>query len=174
MKKPRCSKCRRPLKDPVSIALGIGPVCRGTSNGGRLVHVRSRRSSGHIYAVASVSGQQMNLFAPGVEEKSKSFCQDSFDAIQPKGFGKQLQATTQPKGFGLQLQVATQPKRIAVTKQARRVAYENHEPFQLGINTHYREPIIYAPISEETWETNDGHQTTHTALGNYLRRFGWI
>jgi hypothetical protein len=27
--RPRCRKCGRPLTDPVSIALGLGPVCRG-------------------------------------------------------------------------------------------------------------------------------------------------
>jgi len=29
MKKPVCTRCGRPLKDPVSIALGMGPDCRG-------------------------------------------------------------------------------------------------------------------------------------------------
>lgn len=29
MKKPVCSRCKRPLKDPVSIAIGMGPECRG-------------------------------------------------------------------------------------------------------------------------------------------------
>jgi hypothetical protein len=27
----RCAKCSRPLTDPVSIALGMGPICRGDS-----------------------------------------------------------------------------------------------------------------------------------------------
>jgi len=29
MKNPICSRCKRPLKDPVSIAIGMGPDCRG-------------------------------------------------------------------------------------------------------------------------------------------------
>ncbi len=29
MKKPVCSRCKRPMKDPVSIAIGMGPECRG-------------------------------------------------------------------------------------------------------------------------------------------------
>lgn len=29
MKKPQCSKCHRPLTDPFSIAVGMGPECRG-------------------------------------------------------------------------------------------------------------------------------------------------
>lgn len=29
MKQPVCSRCKRPLKDPYSIAVGMGPECRG-------------------------------------------------------------------------------------------------------------------------------------------------
>jgi hypothetical protein len=29
MKQPICSRCKRPLKDPFSIAVGMGPECRG-------------------------------------------------------------------------------------------------------------------------------------------------
>lgn len=29
MKKPQCSKCKRALTDPFSIAVGMGPECRG-------------------------------------------------------------------------------------------------------------------------------------------------
>jgi hypothetical protein len=36
MKKPQCSKCHRPLTDPYSIAVMMGPECRGSaSKGGR-------------------------------------------------------------------------------------------------------------------------------------------
>lgn len=29
MKRPVCSRCGRPLRDPLSIAIGMGPECRG-------------------------------------------------------------------------------------------------------------------------------------------------
>ena len=29
MKKPQCSRCGRPLTDPYSVAVGMGPECRG-------------------------------------------------------------------------------------------------------------------------------------------------
>ena len=29
MKPPVCTRCHRPLKDPYSIAVGMGPECRG-------------------------------------------------------------------------------------------------------------------------------------------------
>ena len=48
--KPRCKKCGRVLRDPVSIARGMGPVCaEDTGRSGRRPRVRSRRSSGRVY-----------------------------------------------------------------------------------------------------------------------------
>ena len=50
MKKPRCSVCGRTLKDPVSIAAGAGPVCRGASGGGHSnATPRARRHGGSTY-----------------------------------------------------------------------------------------------------------------------------
>ena len=158
MKKPRCSKCGRPLKDRVSIAFGIGPVCRGTGNGSRHVQIKSCSSSGRVYAAGTMSGQQMSLFARAVEEQPQS------DAVV-----RLANAPPPDTKFP-----HSRRDRIAAVKQLRRAAYENREPFQLGLHSRTREPVIYAPISEETWETNDGHQTTHEALGRYLRQYGLI
>ncbi len=36
MKAPRCKKCGKPLRDPRSIAAGMGPVCRGARGHGGL------------------------------------------------------------------------------------------------------------------------------------------
>jgi hypothetical protein len=140
MKTPRCSKCGRPLKDPVSIALGIGPVCRGASNGVRHIQIRSRSSSGRVYAAGSVSAQQMNLFAPRVEEELK----------------------------------CSRRERILAARRVRRVAYENRQSFQIGLNSRTKEPVIYSPTPEGAWKTNDGYQATHEALGKYLRQYGMI
>jgi hypothetical protein len=43
MSKPRCKKCNRPLRDPVSVAIGVGPECRGDAGGGKSVNVKVRR-----------------------------------------------------------------------------------------------------------------------------------
>lgn len=40
MKTPTCNRCGRPLKDPVSIAIGLGPECRGQK-------IRSHRQVKH-------------------------------------------------------------------------------------------------------------------------------
>ena len=44
---PRCKKCRRVLKSPISIARGMGPECAGVSAPrGKSFHARITRSSG--------------------------------------------------------------------------------------------------------------------------------
>ncbi len=43
MKAPKCKKCGKPLRDPRSIAAGMGPVCRGERGGGGMKS--SRRAS---------------------------------------------------------------------------------------------------------------------------------
>lgn len=50
-KQPRCKKCGRRLKSPLSIAIGMGPKCAGiTSASGRSVRVHSKPSSCTAYS----------------------------------------------------------------------------------------------------------------------------
>ena len=57
--KPRCKKFGRVLRNPVSIARGMGPVCAGDAGrSGRRPQVHVRRSSGQVYdAIGSGSLQ---------------------------------------------------------------------------------------------------------------------
>ena len=45
---PRCKKCGRVLKDPLSIALGIGPDCRNARSTGRGRRGTLRQSSNRV------------------------------------------------------------------------------------------------------------------------------
>jgi hypothetical protein len=66
MSRPTCKRCGRTLKDPVSIARGLGPVCAGSGgSSSRRRPPRTRDRSGARYeAVANGSGQ-LRLFAQG-------------------------------------------------------------------------------------------------------------
>jgi hypothetical protein len=64
-------------------------------------------------------------------------------------------------------------ERILAARRVRRVAYENRQSFQIGLNSRTKEPVIYAPTPEGAWKTNDGYQATHEALGKYLRQYGF-
>lgn len=45
---PICSKCHKPLTDPMSIAIGMGPECRG---GGGRSHKLTRSQVRHIQCI---------------------------------------------------------------------------------------------------------------------------
>lgn len=58
MQSPKCAKCGRPLKDPASIARGMGPECAGTASRGRKTTPQlRRRRGGTAYALTSPAGQ---------------------------------------------------------------------------------------------------------------------
>jgi hypothetical protein len=64
-KQPKCKKCGRRLKSPLSIARGMGPKCAGvTSTSGKSVRVRSKPSSGVAYSEKAPNQIQVPLF-PG-------------------------------------------------------------------------------------------------------------
>ena len=63
--KPRCKKCGRVLKSPISIARGMGPKCAGISSTKRhSAQISIRRSLGKGYQSAGTGSIQMPLM-PG-------------------------------------------------------------------------------------------------------------
>lgn len=56
MSSPRCSKCGKPLKDPFSIAVGMGPDCRGSlsKKGWKFPKPRYRVRKGRVVLVGMV------------------------------------------------------------------------------------------------------------------------
>lgn len=56
---PRCRRCNRPLKNPASIARGIGDTCRRKSIGRRIRKKKHRR--------VFVDWQQLDLFRGPVQ-----------------------------------------------------------------------------------------------------------
>ena len=70
---PKCKKCGRILKSPVSIARGMGPKCAGvTATSGRSVRRRITRSSGVAYQSASSVQLQTYLFSGDLPTKRLS------------------------------------------------------------------------------------------------------
>lgn len=69
--KPKCRKCGRVLKSPLSIALGMGPKCAGVSLAkGRSVNVGNRRNSGNSYDGSGTGSIQTPLI-PSDNPKKK-------------------------------------------------------------------------------------------------------
>ena len=72
-KQPRCKKCGRRLKSPLSIVIGMGPKCAGIkSTAGRSVRVQSKPSSRTAYSDKSLVQVQAPLFTGELPKKRLS------------------------------------------------------------------------------------------------------
>lgn len=63
--KPKCKKCGRPLRDPISISIGLGPKCRGeASQVSAQAPAAHKKSNSHAYRPAdTVSSREQALLA---------------------------------------------------------------------------------------------------------------
>jgi hypothetical protein len=62
-KQPRCKKCGRRLKSPLSVARGMGPKCAGiTSTSGKSVRVQGRPSNCGAYSDKAPTHAQTPLY----------------------------------------------------------------------------------------------------------------
>ncbi len=72
-KQPRCKKCGRRLKSPLSIAIGMGPKCAGIkSTSGKSVRVQSKPISGTAYSDKTLVQVQAPLFMGELPKKGLS------------------------------------------------------------------------------------------------------
>ncbi len=72
-KQPKCKKCGRRLKSPMSIARGMGPKCAGiTVTSGKSVRIRSRPTPGITYTEIVPSHMQVPLFPGELPKKQMS------------------------------------------------------------------------------------------------------
>lgn len=70
---PRCKKCKRVLKSPISIARGMGPKCAGISaTPGKSIRVKIKRSSGIAYQSVVSNQIQTPLFLGDLPTKHLS------------------------------------------------------------------------------------------------------
>ena len=72
-KQPRCKKCGRRLKSPLSVARGMGPKCAGiASSSGKSLRVRSKPSSSMALADKAPTQVQAPLFPGELPKKQLS------------------------------------------------------------------------------------------------------
>jgi hypothetical protein len=73
-KKPHCSKCGRALKDPFSIAVGMGPECRGgmAKKGWKFPKPKYKVRRGRVVLVGMVGQVEPPLVVTEVNDENKS------------------------------------------------------------------------------------------------------
>ena len=62
METTRCKKCGRPLRDPESVARGMGPECAGSTGGRKKYYPRRKVHRGSAYSLGSEGTASLALF----------------------------------------------------------------------------------------------------------------
>jgi|WetSurMetagenome_2_1015567.scaffolds.fasta_scaffold150241_2 hypothetical protein len=62
METTRCKKCGRPLRDPESVARGMGPECAGSHGGRKKYYSRRKVHSGSAYSLGAEGTASLTLF----------------------------------------------------------------------------------------------------------------
>lgn len=73
MKNPVCSRCHRPLSDPYSIAVGMGPECRGGARkkGAKIPKAKWRVSGGRVIFDGLQKAEPLNAKDEGKRMKDE-------------------------------------------------------------------------------------------------------
>ena len=196
MEEIRCIKCGRPLRDPDSIARGMGPECAG-ANGRHSrryrANVRSHDSScnsdtSHGSAVTPTlftvvdEGQHMKE-DPLLEEISPyknapaeilmQFPPDLIDLVLSApaagAIAKHVKNSSKKKKLGGLIR----PGRVL--QEIRRTCIDLRLTFFPGISTPQGQPIACIPHGEEDWKFENSERVlSRQQLEAYLSRYGMI
>lgn len=172
----RCKKCGRPLRDPQSIARGLGPACAGVAAKGRRYASARSAHRGRGYAAGGDNRAEMILIAGTegnerrVPEPLKAFPSDLVGLVlsaPPPG-----SITDCVRKYSQQRENDLQPARLL--KQIRRTCIEHRLPFWPGLSMKSG-PIPCIPLGEHGWKIGEnGRVIGKDELVAYLSRYGII
>lgn len=178
---PRCKKCGRSLRDPGSIARGMGPECAGISgNRGKSVRVRKQINSSSAYSVVGKSKTMTPLFAWIDNDHRQIRMPDKLAGFPPDLLSLVLSAPATGA-------IATHLKRTRrknpaqkcsspgkTLKEIRRKCIDLRMLFWPGF-TYKGEPLACIPCGENDWKIGkDGREISANDLVSYLCRYGVI
>ena len=195
MEEVRCIKCSRPLRDPDSIARGMGPECAG-ANGGHRRRYRSRvRSQGSSYYAAIGHGSAVTptLFTlieegPDMEEQSlvkevlprkiglaKNLMQFPTDLVDlvlsapaTGAIAKHVKNYSKKKPAG-----SMPPGRTL--QEIRRMCIDLRLTFFPGMSSPQGRQIACVPYGDEGWRFENSEKVmSRQELESYLARYGMI
>jgi len=196
MEEVRCIKCGRPLRDPESIARGMGPECAGTNGGHRRRYHARIRSIGSSYCatigqssavtptlLALLEEDQWTDEQPLVEEilprKSalaeilNQFPTDLIDLVLS---APATGAIARLPGVGSKKKKpagSIPPGRIL--QEIRRMCIDLRLTFWPGMSNHQGQQIACIPYGNDGWKFENSEKVmSRQELESYLARYGMI
>ena len=196
MEAVRCIKCGRPLRDPESIARGMGLECAGT-NGGHRKRYRARvrwHGSSHYAAIGHGSAVNPTLFTL-VEEGQHIEEQPLDEEVLPRKsrlaeilmqFPTDLidLVLSAPTAGAIAWQVKNYSKKKKpegsmppgrTLQEIRRMCIDLRLTFWPGMSNHQGQQIACVPYGDEGWRFENSEKVmSRQELEAYLSRYGMI
>jgi len=196
MEEARCIKCRRPLRDPESIARGMGPECAGV-NGGHRRRYRARVSphgSSYYAAIGHGSVDTPTLFTlveegqhikkqPLVEEVLPhkrahteilmQFPTDLIDLVLSAPAAGAI--ASHVKNYSKKRKPKDSVHPAKVLQEIRRMCIALRLTFWPGMFNHQGQQIACVPYGDDGWRFENSEKViSRQELESYLARYGMI
>lgn len=178
---PRCKKCGKPLRDPDSIARGMGPECAGISGSrGKFPHVRRQKGSGSAHSALGTNHTAMPLFAwacnddnqDRVPDQLASFPSDLLDLVLSAPAAGTIAMRVKSHRRKRSKQKGRSP--IITLREIRRMCINLRMLFWPGFSSK-GEPLACIPCGDDNWRIGkDGREISAGDLLSYLSRYGVI
>jgi len=178
---PRCKKCGKPLRDPDSIARGMGPECAGISGSrGKFPRVRRQKGSDSAYSALGTNHKAMPLFAwvgnddnqDCVPDQLASFPSDLLDLVLSAPAAGTIAMRVKSHRRKRSKQKGQSP--IIALRKIRRMCIELRMLFWPGFSSK-GEPLACIPCGDDNWRIGkDGREISAGDLVSYLGRYGVI
>lgn len=196
MEQARCIKCGRPLRDPASIARGMGPECAGLHSTRRMKYhsgIHSQRSSSYAAVGNSIVGEP-TLFTwidqdkqigeqPVVEEVGAHRSELTKNLIQFPTYLVDLVLCAPATGaIAKHIKSSSKKKKRAgsshpgrTVQEIRRMCIDLRLTFFPGMSTPQGKQIACIPYGEENWKFENSERVmSRQELEAYLSRYGMI
>ncbi len=174
----RCKVCGRPLRDPVSIARGMGRKCAGISNSRRSFRPMAASSTATSCAVTEEHHAATDPLSVGQEfrdqvpETLRRYPSDLVNLVLSAPAAGSIAAGV--KLYSQHRQNADGVHPAKLLKQIRRMCIEFRLLFWPGLSKNL-EPIPCIPCGDDNWKIGEnGRVCTKEELVSYLSRYGII
>ncbi len=196
MEEVRCIKCGRPLRDPESIARGMGPKCAGTNGGHRRKYramVRSHGGSSYT-AIGPGSAVTPTLFTLVEEDQSieeqpsaeevllhqsalaeilMQFPTDLLDLVLSAPATGAI--AWRVKNYSKKKQSAGSMPPGRILQEIRQMCIDLRLTFWPGMSNHRGQQIACFPHGDESWRFENSEKViSRQELEAYLSRYGMI